>query len=162
MPDSVPALANGGSDAVTVVEPFPVLIETRGLGVRALDVQDQVWKDAASLVLVGPGMLSRGDAANVAFMTGFVKGLRDLDAALQDNRVVEPSVLEIVSRWTKIAPDVVARAVMSGAPPNGRLDLDDLNRQQEFWAQEGDVRTRADLSRFVEYRYLDAAVAQLP
>jgi NitT/TauT family transport system substrate-binding protein len=162
MPDSVPALGNGGVDAVTVVEPFPVLIESRGLGVRGPAVQDQVWKDAASLVLVGQGMLSRGDAANVAFMIGFVKGVRDLQAALQDERVADPGVLDIVSRWTKIAPDVVARAVISGAPPNGRLDLDDLNRQQDFWVQEGDVRTRADLGRFVEYRYLDAAVAQLP
>jgi NitT/TauT family transport system substrate-binding protein len=162
MPDSVPALANNAVDAVTVVEPFPVLIESRGLGVRALGVQDLVWKDAASVVLLGPSMLNRGDAANVAFMTGFVKGLRDLQAALQDNKVVEPEVLDIVSRWTKIAPDVVARAGISGAPPNGRIDLDDLSRQQDFWFQEGDVRTKADLGSFVEYRYLDAAVAQLP
>ena len=67
-----------------------------------------------------------------------------------------------MSRWTKIAPDVVARAGISGAPPNGRIDLDDLSRQQDFWVQEGDVRTEADLGSFVEYRYLDAAVAQLP
>ena len=90
MPDSPPALANNAVDAVAVVEPFPVLIESRGLGVRALDVQDQVWKDPASIVILGPSMLSRGDAANVAFMTGFVKGVRDLQAALRDDKIVEP------------------------------------------------------------------------
>ncbi len=161
MADSVQALANGAVDAVAVVEPFPVLIESRGIGVRVLGVQEMVWKDAASIIVVGPSMLSRGDAANTAFLVGFVKGLRDFEAGIQDDRLVETALLDIVSRWTNIPVEVLSRAKISGAPPNGRIDLDDLNRQQEFWVREGDVRTKADLSTFVEYRYLDAAVAQL-
>ncbi len=162
MPDTVPALANDAIDAGAVVEPFPLLIESRGIGVRGLGgVQNMVWRDAASIVVVGPSLLSRGDAANVAFMKGFVKGLRDLEATLQNQRISDPSAVEIVSRWTKIPADVVGRAAITGAPPNGRLDLDDLSRQQDFWAQEGEVRTKADLNSFVEYKYLDAAVAQL-
>jgi NitT/TauT family transport system substrate-binding protein len=162
MPDTAPALANAALDAGAVVEPFPVLIETRGIGVRALGVQDMVWKDAASIVLVGPSMLSRSDAAITAFLVGFVKGLRALEATLRDNRVTDPAVQEIISRWTNIPVEIIAQAAMSGAPPNGRIDLNDLNRQQDFWAQEGDVRVKADLNAFVEYKYLDAAVAQLP
>jgi NitT/TauT family transport system substrate-binding protein len=161
MPDTAPALANNALDAGAVVEPFPVLIESRGIGQRALDVQSLVGKDAASIILVGPSLLNRGDAANTAFLIGFVKGLRDLEASMRDDRVADPAVQEIVSRWTNIPTDVVARAVYSGAPPNGRIDLDDISRQQDFWVQEGDVRARADLSKFVEYKYLDAAVAQL-
>jgi NitT/TauT family transport system substrate-binding protein len=161
MPDTPPALANSALDAGAVVEPFPVLIESRGIGQRALDVQRIVWQDAASIIMLGPTMLGRGDAANTAFLAGWAKGLRDLLAALQDSKVVEPAALESISRWTKIPPEVVGRASFSGTPPDGRVSLDDLVRQQDFWAQEGDVRTKADLGQFVEYKYLDAAVSQL-
>jgi NitT/TauT family transport system substrate-binding protein len=161
MPDSVPALANSAVDAVTVVEPFVVLIESRGLGVPSLGVQDMVWQDQASIVLAGPSMLSRGDAANTAFLKGVLKGLRDFQAGIQDQKMVDPAVLEIINRWTNVPTDVIARSTIKPAPPNGRVDLDDLNRQQDFWLQEGDVKAKADLSQFVEYKYLDAAVAQL-
>jgi ABC-type nitrate/sulfonate/bicarbonate transport system substrate-binding protein len=161
MPDSVPALANSAVDAVTVVEPFVVLIESRGIGVPALGVQDMVWQDQASIVLAGPSMLSRGDAANTAFLKGVLKGLRDFQAGIQDQKMVDPAVLEIINRWTNVPTDVIARSTIKPAPPNGRVDLDDLNRQQDFWAQEGDVKAKVDLSQFVEYKYLDAAVAQL-
>ncbi|HEY7062540.1 MAG TPA: hypothetical protein VII06_13755 [Chloroflexota bacterium] len=43
--------------------------------------------------------------------------------------------------------------------PDGRIDLDDLTRQQAFWAQEGLVPTKVDLTRYVDYKYLDAALA---
>ncbi|HZR98610.1 MAG TPA: ABC transporter substrate-binding protein [Chloroflexota bacterium] len=161
MPDSAAALANGGLDAAAVVEPFPVLIETRGVGSRPLDVQGMVWKDEASIILAGPSLLSRSDAAVTAFLVGFLKGMRDFHAAQRDDKLVDPAVTEIISRWTNIPVDILTKATDSGAPPNNRIDLDDLNRQQDFWAQEGLVQTKADLSSFVEYKYLDAAVPQV-
>ncbi|HLH27125.1 MAG TPA: ABC transporter substrate-binding protein [Chloroflexota bacterium] len=161
MPDSAAALANGGLDAAAVVEPFPVLIETRGVGSRPLDVQGMVWQDEASIMLAGPSLLGRGDAAVTAFLVGFMKGMRDFQGAQRDHKLVDPAVTEIVSRWTNIPVEVLAQAVDSGAPPNNRIDLDDLNRQQDFWAQEGLVQSKADLANFVEYKYLDAAVPQV-
>jgi hypothetical protein len=157
----VAALGNSALDAGVAVEPLVGMMESRGIAMRAFDVLNQVWKDQASLVLVGPSLLSRPDAAGTAFMVGFLRGLRDVEAALQDQKVVEPALHEIISRWTNIPAEVVARASFSGAPPNGRILLDDLVRQQDFWLQEGDVRARADLNAFVEYKYLDAAIAQL-
>jgi NitT/TauT family transport system substrate-binding protein len=161
MPDSTAALVNNGIDAAAVVEPFPVLIETRNAGSRPLDVQGMVWQDEASIVLAGPSLLSRGDAAGTAFLVGFMKGMRDFEAAQRDHKLVDPAVTEIISHWTNIPVEVLAQAVDSGAPPNNRVDLDDLIRQQDFWAQEGLVQNKANLSNFVEYKYLDAAVPQV-
>jgi ABC-type nitrate/sulfonate/bicarbonate transport system substrate-binding protein len=161
MPDSAAALANNGVDAAAVVEPFPVLIETRGVGSRPLDVQGMVWQDVASLILAGPSLLTRGDSAGTAFLVGFLKGMRDFHAAQRDQKLVDPAVAEIVSRWTNIPTDILMQGRDSGAPPNNRLDLDDLNRQQDFWAQEGLVQNKSDLAAFVEYKYLDAALPQV-
>ncbi|HEY7062515.1 MAG TPA: ABC transporter substrate-binding protein [Chloroflexota bacterium] len=161
MPDSASALGNGGIDAAAVVEPFPVLIETRGVGGRAFNAQSLVPQDQASLVLAGPSFLNRSDAAGAAFLVGFMRGLRDFQGAQQDHKLVDPAVLDIVSHWTNIPTDVLRQAQNSDWPKDARLDLEDLKTQQDFWAQEGLVQSKADLSKFVEYKYLDAALAQL-
>jgi hypothetical protein len=120
-----------------------------------------VQQDQAAIMLAGPSLLSRSDATVTAFLVGFVKGLREFQASQRDHQITDPAVLEIVNRYTNIPTEVLAQARDSGAPPNARLDLDDLVRQQDFWAQEGLVQTKANLSSFVEHKYLDAAVAQL-
>jgi NitT/TauT family transport system substrate-binding protein len=161
MPDSASALGNGGIDAAAVVEPFPVLIESRGVGGRNFNAQGMVPQDQASIVLAGPSLLSRSDPAVTAFLIGFMRGLRDYQEAQRDNQLVDQAVIDIVSRWTNIPGDVLRQARNSGWPANARVDLDDLIRQQDFWAQEGLVQTKTDLTKFAEYKYLDAAVAQL-
>jgi NitT/TauT family transport system substrate-binding protein len=161
MPDSTSALGNGGLDAAAVVEPFPVLIETRGIGGRPFNAQAMVPQDQASIVLAGPSLLGRSDAAGTAFLVGFMKGMRDFQNAQRDHKLVDPAVIDIISRWTNIPGEVLRQAQNSDWPPNQRIDLEDLVRQQDFWAQEGLVQTKTDLSSFVQYKYLDAALAQL-
>ena len=80
----------------------------------------------------------------------------------QDDRLRDPTMLEIVSRWTRIPVDTIMQATIAGADPSGRVDVDDLNRQQDFWVAEGLVTQRADLQQLVDYRYLDAALASIP
>ncbi len=89
-----------------------------------------------------------------------MKGMRDFHEAQRDHKLVDPAVTEIISHWTNIPPDVLMQAQNSDWPPNARIDLDDLKAQQDFWAQEGLVQAKTDLSHFVEYKYLDAALAQ--
>jgi NitT/TauT family transport system substrate-binding protein len=159
--DLAAALANNAVDAGVVPEPLSTNIESRGIGVRLLDVQELVGRQGGSIVTVGPSFLSRGDAVITRFLVAYLKGLRDYSAAIQDNHVVAADVLEMINKWTRIPPESIAQAVTLGADPSGRIDLEDMNRQQDFWNREGLVPVKADLSRFVDYRYLDAAHAQL-
>ncbi|HEY7060694.1 MAG TPA: ABC transporter substrate-binding protein [Chloroflexota bacterium] len=159
--DLAAALANGAVDAGVVPEPLPVLIESRGIGERFGDIQALVGRQTGSVVVIGPSMIERGDAVNTRFVLAYLKGLRDYQAAIKDDKVADPAILDILSTWTKIPPDTIAKATTQGSPLGGRIDLDDMNRQQDFWAAVGQVPTKVDLSKFVEYRYLDAAQAQL-
>ena len=159
--DLAAALANAGTDAGVVPEPIPTLIETRGIGVRLGDVQELAGPQTGSFIVIGPSMMARPDAHTVRFLVGYLKGLRDYLASIQDGRVADPQAREIISKWTRIPVETIAQAAAPGAPADGRLDLDDLNRQQDFWEREGLVPIKADLARFVDYRYLEAALAQL-
>ena len=159
--DLAAALANAGTDAGVVPEPIPTLIETRGIGVRLGDVQELAGPQTGSFLVIGPSMMARPEAHTVRFLVAYLKGLRDYLASIKDGRVADPQAREIISKWTRIPVETIAQAAAPGAPPDGRIDLDDLNRQQDFWEREGLVPVKADLARFVDYHYLEAALAQL-
>jgi NitT/TauT family transport system substrate-binding protein len=159
--DTAPALANGAVDAGILPEPGPVLIESRGIGARLARASELVPVQTGSIIVIGPSMRERGDATITRFLVAYVRGLRDALAAIQGDHLTDPAVLAVLSKWTNLPPDTITQAIASPVAPDGRLDLEDLNRQQDFWVQEGLVPTRADLSQFVEYKYIDAARAQL-
>lgn len=159
--DTPPALANGAVDAGIIPEPGPVLVESRGIGVRLLSSREMVGEQTGSMITFGPSMTDRGEATLVRFLAAYLKGLRETLAAMRDNHITDATVLAILSKWTNLPAETIAQAEAASVDATGRIDLDDLNRQQDFWMQEGLVPTPTDLSRFVEYRYVDAARAQL-
>jgi NitT/TauT family transport system substrate-binding protein len=159
--DLAAALANGAVDAGVVPEPIPVLIESQGIGSRFVEIQEMVGPQTGSVLTVGPSMLGRGDETVTRFLVAYLKGLRDSAAATPDKKIVDPQTLEIVSKWTRIPAATIAQAVILGAGVDGRIDMDDVNRQQDFWVREGLVPTRADLTSFWERKYVEAASAAL-
>jgi hypothetical protein len=74
--------------------------------------------------------------------------------------VVDPSVQEILTRWTGIPGETIAQTPFAENIPNSRIDFEDLNQQQEFWLREGLVQSHVDLRQFVDTKYLAAALAQ--
>jgi NitT/TauT family transport system substrate-binding protein len=159
--DLAPALANGAVDAGVAPEPIPVLIETRGIGVRFGDVQRSIGRQVAAMMSIGPSMLNRGDGPTQRFLIAYVRAMREYVAAHQGDKLVDPQVLAIMSQWTKLPTEVLAQAINESLPTDAHIDVQDVGNQQEFWVREGLVPQRADLSAFVDHKYLDVALAQL-
>jgi NitT/TauT family transport system substrate-binding protein len=160
--DTAPALANGAMDAGILPEPGPVLIETRNIGVRLLEAKDMVPEQTGSIITIGPSIRAKGDAVITRYLAAYLRGLRDSVGALKDNHLTDPAVLAIVSKWTNLPPETITKAVALPVDVNGRIDLDDVMRQQDFWVREGLVPTPADLRQFVDTKYVEAARAMLP
>jgi NitT/TauT family transport system substrate-binding protein len=161
--DLAPALANGSIDAGAAPEPLPVLVEARGAGVRVPGYMDAVGRvPAASFMVAGPSLQSRPDAVGTRFTVAYMRGARDYMASLRDGKVAEPAVLDLLSKWTNLPPDLIAQAPGGIVDRDGRVDLDDISSQQDFWVRDGQVPTRVDLSHVVDYKYLNAALPQVP
>jgi NitT/TauT family transport system substrate-binding protein len=160
-PDIPPALANGAVDAAVAPEPVPMAVEAQGTAVRWSTLRDVVGLHIAGSLMAGPSLLSRGDGPVTRFVTAVVKGQRDYNAGNQNGKVVDPELRDILSKWTNLPSQTIALATAIEGPPNGRIDLDDLNAQQEFWLRETLQRERVDLSQIVESKYVEAAVARL-
>jgi NitT/TauT family transport system substrate-binding protein len=159
--DTAPALANGAMDAGILPEPGPVLVETRNIGVRLLEAKDMVSEQTGSIVAIGPSIRAKGDAVITRYLAAYLKGLRDSVGALKDNHLTDPAVLAIVSKWTNLPPETITKATALPVDVNGRIDMDDIIRQQDFWVREGLVPTPADLRQFVDSKYVEAAQATL-
>ena len=159
--DTAPALANGAMDAGILPEPGPVLIESRNIGVRLMEAKEMVPEQTGSMLTIGPSIRAKGDTVITRYLAAYLRGLRDSLGALQDNHITDPAVLAIVSKWTNLPPETITKAVSLPIDANGRIDLDDVTRQQDFWVREGLVPTPADLRQFVDSKYIDAARAQL-
>ena len=158
--DLAAALANSAVDAGTASDPWPVLMEQRAIATRFVNSGNVIGPQPSGLLVTGPGLANRGDAVGTRFLVAFLKGLRDGLGAIHNGKITDPEVLAILSKWTKVPAETIGEVETPGADPAGRIDLANIKEQQEFWVQEGQVPTRADLDRFVEYKYLDAALAQ--
>jgi ABC-type nitrate/sulfonate/bicarbonate transport system substrate-binding protein len=158
--DLGPALANGAVDAGAVSDPLP--LERAGLARRLVKSRDVIGPNIAAVMAAGPSMLAKGDDVIVRYLKGYLKGMRDYQSAvLPDGRITDAAIVDILSRWTRIAPDTVMQTTLAEQVPNGAMDLDDLNANQAYWVSEGLVPTPVDLSQFVAPRYAATARAQL-
>jgi NitT/TauT family transport system substrate-binding protein len=156
--DAGPALVNGAIDAAVVSD--PTALEARGIATRLVGSFDVIGRQTAALLVMGPSMRTKGDAPT-RFLIAYLKGVRDLDAALRANKVTDPQILEVLSRWTSIPVETIAQTPIAESIPNARVDFEDLDRQQDFWIREGLASGHVDLHQFVDTQYLDAAVARL-
>jgi ABC-type nitrate/sulfonate/bicarbonate transport system substrate-binding protein len=159
--DIPPALANGAVDAAVAPEPVPVAVEAQGTAVRWSILRDVVGLHVASSLLAGPSLLSRGEGPVTRLVTAVIQGQREFNAGIQNGKVTDSGIREILSKWTNLPSQTIALTTVIEGPPNGRIDLDDLELQQDFWLGEGLRLERLDLGKFVESKYVDAAVANL-
>jgi NitT/TauT family transport system substrate-binding protein len=155
--DLAVALTNRAVDAGVAAEPISTLIVQQGLAVPLVTSTQFIGNQTGSFLAYGPSFVTRTDDAPTRFMSGFLKGYRDYVGAVRGGNMTGPDDLSIVSKWTRIAPETIATVTISEPPADGRIDLDDLKRQQDFWMTQGLVTSPVDLSKIIDYRWLEAA-----
>jgi hypothetical protein len=70
-------------------------------------------------------------------------------------------VIEVVNRWSGVAPEIIRRAVPAYMDPNGGLDVEDMRRQQAFWLRQGVIDRAVPLEDQFDASFADAALQTL-
>jgi ABC-type nitrate/sulfonate/bicarbonate transport system substrate-binding protein len=152
--DALVGLQNRAVDVATAAEPFPTQVETMGAAAKWLNDGDVVPGFQISAIMYSERFAGQPEVAR-AFMVAYVRAVRDwLDA---DSGRGDEAMRAAISKWTTVPADVIR---VAGAPyirPDGRVDVDDMNKQQDFWIREGVMRDRLDLTPFVETSHADYA-----
>ncbi|HLI29421.1 MAG TPA: ABC transporter substrate-binding protein [Chloroflexota bacterium] len=145
---------NRALDVATASEPFPTQAVASGLAARWLDDGDVVPGMQISALFASERVVGQPEVMR-AFLTAYVRAIREYLAA-DAGRAAE-DMLAAISKWTTVPVETLRQ---TGAPyfdPGGQVDVEDLQRQQEFWLREGMVRERADLGALVDLRFAEAA-----
>ncbi len=165
MSAALEALKGRQVDAVMLPQPFPGTAEAEGFGrILAWGGDLLPWQIAAVFY-------SRRFAADreraAAFMRGYVRASRFYHDAVLLRKDGRPQpgphyeeVVAITARYTGARPEVI-RLGFPYQDRDGRLMVEDIERQMQWWVRHGFMKATIPLAEIVDTSFVEAAVAAL-
>jgi NitT/TauT family transport system substrate-binding protein len=161
-PDMVAAFQNKGIDGGIVIEPFLSRIVSDGTGVR--------WKgnvdifggnEQIAVIVYGEQFATRTDAAQ-HWMNAYIRGVRDYNDAFGSKKTGHDEVVQIlVANTTVKDPKVVDQMRPAGLDPDGKLDVQSMKADLNYYVESGQVKATADLSKLIDTSFQEAAIRAL-
>jgi NitT/TauT family transport system substrate-binding protein len=149
--DAIIAMENGAIDGALIGEPDVTRAELDGTIVRlAEDFVDDIQVTA---VYFKTAFLNENRAAMERFLAAYLRGARDLEGA--GYRATEN--VAILAKYTRTPADLIAVARTPYHDPDGRVHVEDFQQLQDFFVQQGVVRTPIDINAVVDPSYAEAA-----
>lgn len=151
------ALEKGVIEAGMLAEPLATLAERKGIIVR---LSDDFLKDAQpTAVYYNLAWAQKNPEAAKGFMVAYLKACRDLQGAgWQD-----PQNVAILEKYTKVPADVIRAAAPPLFEPNGKVNLADWEKQQQFFMRQGllTYKEPLDMRQIVDSSYVEHALRVL-
>jgi NitT/TauT family transport system substrate-binding protein len=149
--DAIIAMENGAIDGALIGEPDVTRAELDGTIVRlAEDFVDDIQVTA---VYFKTAFLNENRAAMERFLAAYLRGARDLEGA----GYRAPENVAILAKYTRTPADLIAVARTPYHDPDGRVHVEDFQQLQDFFVQQGVVRTPIDINAVVDPSYAEAA-----
>ena len=156
-PDMVAALTNGSIDGAVMAEPFITRVAQQGVADPLANIVPDRLQTTVTYV---NSRWAGGNAeAGRRFAVAWVRALRDL----QGDNWTRDDVVQIIAQYTRLEPAVVRASAAPYYDPDGRVNVDSIMEQQQFFIQRGSTTYRdpLDVRNFVDNSFLDYAVQQL-
>lgn len=162
-PDMVPAMANKVLDGALLIEPFRTQVLEQGIGVF-IESADKIYPDhQVAVVLYAPSMRREKVELGRRFLVAYLQGVRDFNDAFA--KKVPQKRRNVIAALTKYTPvkdaGLYEKMVMPWLDPNGTVIRQSLRFDQEWYAQNGFVPTKVNLSLVVDDRFVLYALQRL-
>jgi NitT/TauT family transport system substrate-binding protein len=161
-PEMMAALSNKAIDVAMLIEPFVTFVVTRNVAIRWKGVEDfYSFKAQNGVVMYGEKFIRQQPEPAKRWMIGYIKGNRAyMDAVSKGTN--RDAINAILAKHTAVK-DVSLYAKMQPIDfdPNGRVEMRSLELDQDWFMKLGLQIERADLSKIIDYQYIDYAAAQL-
>ena len=160
-PDMVAAFANESIDFAYPVEPFATTILSQGTAVL-LKRDYEVNPNYQVAVLLYSPDFSHSDLA-VKFMVAYLKGVRLYnDAFLKRDPAAREKVINAMTAHTPVKNRALYDQMgLPGLHPDGKMNLQNFEQQQEHFIASGTQQARVDLQSFIDLQHGETAVRQL-
>lgn len=151
------ALEGGALDASLLGEPLVTLAEQKGLVAR---LSDDFLTDAQGTVIFYNLTWAQAERDLAErWLAAWLRGARDL----QGDGYSQAANTAIIEKYTKVPKEVVAVARPPRHDPDGKLNLSDMQAQQEFFLKTGTLTYTdlIDLRTIIDPSFAEKAVARL-
>jgi len=160
-PDMTLALGNRNIDAAVSIEPFAVQAISQGFAAMFRLWGDLIPNDHMAVVMYSQAFADAANQAGYRYAKAYVRGVRDYERARTQGRDRE-AIIAILQKHSALK----ARALydqMHWLPldPDGRVHGATFVAAQDWFAEQGYVKTKVDLDQVIDQRFADYAVAQL-
>ena len=164
-PQHVVAFHNKGIDASVTIEPSASQAIMAGDAVR-ISGDDAVYPGhQVSVVLYSGDFAKNQPEVARKFMRAYIRAIRDYNDALAGGKLAGPSaeaIIAILTQETTIKDPALYKAIVShGTNPDGRVNLDSLRRDREFFKAQGQLDGDAPVDAVVDSSFVEAAVKEL-
>jgi NitT/TauT family transport system substrate-binding protein len=162
-PDMQLALTNKSIDAAWALEPLLTRIVDSGDGI-ILVREDQIYPyHAASVLLYSQKFIDERPDLARRFMLGYLKGARFYNDALSGKAPQKfQEVVDILVKVTAVKDRAIYdRMVFSGIDPDGKVFVEGLKDDQEYYLSIGLQTERIDVDKLVDDSLARYAVEQL-
>lgn len=161
-PDMAPALVNGSLDAAQPLEPYLTQEIEKGIAVLFQRIDKYSPGLQAGVIFFSPNLLKNTDLAT-RFMTAYLKGVRLYNDAFDKNDAkARADVIDTLSQRTALKDKrLYEKVVMPGLDPNGKVNIDDLASQQQYFMSIGEQKQAIDMNKLVDLSFAQAAAAEL-
>jgi NitT/TauT family transport system substrate-binding protein len=158
-PEMLPALDNGAIHCGIVTEPFATQAEEKGIGVRPLKAPPGAKPVPITVLFWNTDWAKKNDATAKAFMTGYLRAVRDLSGP---NAWRAPVHLEILNKHTRVPADVLLKTRPPSFSPSLEIEDKVMMAQQEFSLRRGYLKYSAikPIKELIDLSYAEAVVKQ--
>lgn len=164
-PQHVMALQNKAVDAALTTEPSATKAVQSGAAVKVIG-DDEAYPNHQLAVVLYAGSFIR-DKPEVArrFMRAYLRGVRDYNDALKDGRLIGPGsegIIDILIANTSTKDALTYRTIRASAcNPNGNVNEASLNKDLQFFKDEGLIQGQVNMSQVVDHSFVAAALKDL-
>jgi NitT/TauT family transport system substrate-binding protein len=164
-PQHVMALENKAVDAALTTEPSATEAIRRGAAVRFMG-DDQIYPNhQLAVVLYATDFVEHHHDVAVAFMRAYLRAVRDYNDALANGRLAGPNAEEVVSILTEYTsikdPETFRTIVPQGTNPDGKLNMDSLRTDLQYFQSEGLMEGDVSIDKVVDTSFAESAVKKL-
>jgi NitT/TauT family transport system substrate-binding protein len=155
------ALSSKAVDAAIMLEPFLAQALAAGDVGLVSDLLEVLPPEGVTLVplVYGADFLGNREAAE-SFMEAYMKGVRKYNDAFSKD-VDRQRVIDIIAERAKIDPAIVAQASPGGLDPDQEVGTEYLSLLQDFFADQGLLREKIEVSEMIDPSFAEAAVKKL-
>lgn len=155
------ALSSKAVDAAIMLEPFLAQALAAGDVGLVSDLLEVLPPEGVTLVplVYGADFLGNREAAQ-SFMEAYMKGVRKYNDAFSKD-VDRQRIIDIIAERAKIDPAIVAQASPGGLDPDQKVGTEYLGLLQDFFADQGLLREKIDVSEMIDPSFAEAAVKTL-